>query len=404
MKELGLNKLSIKDLPVSGRRVLMRVDFNVPLDDKGQISDDTRIRASLPSIQYLLNHDAALVLMSHLGRPKDKKVPGLSLKPCAERLSELLKRPVTIAPDCIGPEVNALVSQLKPGELILLENLRFHRAEEHPEEDSSFAKELASLADCYVNDAFGTAHRAHSSTVKVPEYFPEQAAAGFLMEKEIQFLGQMLASPKKPFVAIIGGAKISSKLGVLKALLRKVDTLLIGGAMAYTFLKAQGISIGNSLHEEELLPQAKDILEESRRLNIKLVLPLDHVVATHLAENATTKVVNNSLGIPEGFQGVDIGPKTIQLYAEALKEAKTVFWNGPLGIFEIKKFAAGTNAIAKILSELSAVTVVGGGDSIAALEAAHLTDKISHISTGGGASLEFIEYNTLPGINVLSSK
>lgn len=397
-------KLSLRDLSLSGKKVLMRVDFNVPLDKKGNITDDTRIQASLPSIQYVLDQGAALVLMSHLGRPKDKRLPELSLVPCARRLSELLGRPVKMAPDCVGEEVEKLSSGLKSGEVLLLENLRFHRGEEHPDEDPAFVKQLASLGDVYVNDAFGTAHRAHASTAKIAEFFPDRAAAGFLLEKEIAFLGQALLKAKRPFYAIIGGAKISSKIGVIKSLLKKADGIFIGGGMAYTFFKAQGISIGNSIHEDDFLEEAKEILEiihQGRR--IKFLLPKDTLIADRMAEDARIQVVDSSRGIPEGWQGVDIGPRTIEEFSKELRKAATILWNGPLGVFEIASFSNGTVSIAKTLADLpDATTIVGGGDSIAALQQAGLADRISHVSTGGGASLEYIEFGTLPGIEALS--
>ncbi len=397
-------KLSLKDLDLFGKKVLMRVDFNVPLDKNGNITDDMRIRASLPSINYVLDHGGAAILMSHLGRPKEKRTPEFSLAPCAKRLSELLGKEVIMASDCIGPEVEQLAKILKPGQVLMLENLRFHRGEEHPEDDPSFAKKLAGLGDLYVNDAFGTAHRAHASTAEIAKYFPHQAAAGFLLEKEIQFLGDTLLQPKRPFYAIIGGAKISTKLGVLKTLMKKADALLIGGGMAYTFFKAQGFEIGDSIHEDDLLKQAQEILEESRRSHFNLLLPEDTVAADKLAKDAQVQVVDATTGIPTGFQGVDIGPKTIKRYTHLLQDAATVLWNGPLGVFEIEPFAKGTIAIAEVLAGLSATTIVGGGDSIAAVESAGVAGRITHLSTGGGAALEYIEYGTLPGIEALSDK
>lgn len=391
-------KLSLKDFDLSGKKVLMRVDFNVPLDKNGKITDDTRIKASLPSIRYVLNHGGALILMSHLGRPKGQVSPEFSLAPCAKRLSELLQQEVKLAPDCIGKATEALVQNLKPGQVVLLENLRFHAEEEKPTE--AFTQQIAKLGDVYVNDAFGTAHRAHASTAIIAKYFPRKAAAGFLLEKEIEFLSKALLHPQKPFYAIIGGAKISSKIGVLNALLDKVDALLIGGGMAYTFYKALGIPIGNSIHEDDLIPEARQILEKAKHLNIKIFLPLDHIVADKMDANANIQTVTKE--IPGGMQGVDIGPKTIEQYISILQNGKTVFWNGPMGIFEIAPFAKGTNAIAHALAKLDAVTIVGGGESVAAIEAAGVADSISHISTGGGAALEYIEFGTLPGIEALS--
>ncbi len=396
-------KLSLSALPLKGKKVLMRVDFNVPLDAQGHITDDTRISATLPSLRYVLEQGGAIVLMSHLGRPKDKRVPEMSLKPCAERLSQLLDKPVTMAPDCIGSEVERMVATLKPGDVLLLENLRFHRGEEHPDEDQNFVKQLAKLGDVYVNDAFGTAHRAHASTAAVAGFFQGKSAAGFLLEKEIKFLGETLAHPKRPFCAIIGGSKISTKCGVLEALMQKADVVMIGGGMAYTFLKAQGIAIGNSIHEDDFLDKARELLALSGKGRGRLLLPRDIVIADSIKAGATTRVVNVQAGIPEGYEGVDIGPSTIEYFASELKQAATVLWNGPVGVFEIPTFATGTNAIAHILAQLKAITIVGGGDSIAAVQAAGMADRMTHLSTGGGASLEYIELGTLPGIEALSA-
>jgi phosphoglycerate kinase len=395
-------KLSLKDLDVKGKKILMRVDFNVPLDKRGIITDDTRIRASLPSIEYVLDHGGSVILMSHLGRPKEKKAPEFSLAPCAKQLSELLQRPVQMAPDCVGPEVEKLAQNLKPGQVLLLENLRFHKGEEHPEQAPEFAKQLAKLGDVYVDDAFGTAHRAHASTFEVPKYFPDRAAAGFLMEKEIEFLEKLVLHPQRPFCAIIGGSKISTKIGLLRALLKKVDYLLIGGAMTYTFMKARGLSIGDSLYEPEFLEEAKSILAESKSGHAKLLLPVDHVITDNKDETHFTRIIEDKQGITKGFKGVDIGPRTIEVFFEALKEASTIFWNGPMGVFEVPKFATGTTAIAEILANSPATTIVGGGDSISALKNAGVEDQITHLSTGGGASLEYIELGTLPGIEVLT--
>jgi phosphoglycerate kinase len=397
-----MSKLSIKDLPVKDKKILMRVDFNVPLDKQGKITDDSRIVASLPSIRYVLEHGGSAILMSHLGRPKAQVVPQLSLKPCTERLSQLLGINVMMASDCIGPQVEKMAQSLQPGQVLLLENLRFHAGEEHPEKDESFGKQLAKLGDAYVNDAFGTAHRAHASTTLIAKFFPGKGAAGFLMQKEISFLGEALKDPKRPFCAIIGGAKISTKCGVIEALMKKADAVLIGGGMAYTFFKAQGIPIGNSIHEDDFLDKARELLALSGKGHGRLILPKDIMVADKIKENANFHLVNSSEGIPDGFEGVDIGPSTVQLFAGELKKASTIFWNGPLGVFEVPEFAKGTNAIAHILADLKAVTIVGGGDSIAAIQAAGLAEKITHLSTGGGASLEYIEYGTLPGIEALS--
>lgn len=395
-----MEKLFIEDLDVKGKKVLMRVDFNVPLDGEGNIMDGTRIEASLPSINYILNQGGSLILMSHLGRPRNAPSPALSLAPCAKMLSALIDRPVTMAPNCVGEDVKLLVDKLQPGDILLLENLRFHRAEEHPDEDPDFARILSSYGDCYVNDAFGTAHRKHSSTYTVAQYFPGKAAAGYLMENEIHFLGELFANPKRPFVALIGGAKISTKMGVIQTLLKKVDTLLIGGGMAYTFLKAQGKSIGNSIYEEELMQTAKECFNGGD----KIVLPLDFVVAEEVSETAPSKVVTVEEGIPAGYQGVDIGPKTVELFSQYLKKAATTLWNGPVGVYELESFAQGTLTIAEVIANSSAQSVVGGGDSIAALNETDLIDNITHVSTGGGASLEFLEKGTLPGIEVLSEK
>lgn len=399
-----MTKLLLHDLPVKGKKVLMRVDFNVPLDDKKNITDDTRITATLPSIRFVLDNGGALILMSHLGRPKDKVVPDLSLKPCAKRLSELLGREVLFAPDCVGPEVEKMAAALKPGQVLLLENLRFHHGEENPDEDPGFVKQLAKLGDVYVDDAFGTAHRAHASTEAVARLFPGKAAAGFLLEKEIQFLGAALTHPKHPFVAIIGGAKISTKCGIIEALMKKADVVLIGGGMAYTFLKAKGIPIGKSIHEDDFLDKARQLMEMSGKKCGKLVLPKDIVIAQEPKAGSPSRIVKSANGIPEGYEGVGIGPETIDEYTIELKKASTVLWNGPLGVFEVPEFAKGTNAIAHVLSGLKATTIVGGGDSIAAVQAAGVADKISHMSTGGGASLEYIEFGTLPGIEILTDK
>lgn len=396
-----MTKLFIEDLDFKGKKVLLRADFNVPLDGDGNISDTTRIEATLPSIRYVLDQGGALILMSHLGRPRGEAHPQLSLAPVATALSAILETPVTLAANCIGEKVRDQVDALKPGEVMLLENLRFHRAEEHPEEDPDFAKELASYASCYINDAFGAAHRKHSSTYTITQYFPRQAAAGYLLENEIRFLGETLSHPSHPFYAIIGGAKISSKIGVIKALLKKVDRLLIGGGMAYTFLKARGMSIGDSLFENDLVPLAEQLLKEH---GSQIVLPLDFLAATECSEEAPSKHVSSETGIPQGYQGLDIGPQTIELFKQTLSDARTVLWNGPLGVYEFEHFAGGTLAIARYLATLRATTIVGGGDSLAAIKDAEVSDKITHLSTGGGATLEYIEYGTLPGIEALSEK
>lgn len=396
------NKLSITNLKLKGKRVLMRVDFNVPVDPQGNITDDSRIKASVPSIKYILDQGGSVILMSHLGRPKGIATPQFSLAPCAKKLLELLHQPVIMAPECIGSAVEQLTKNLKPGQVLMLENLRFHPAEEQPEKDPSFAKQLANLGDIYVNDAFGTSHRAHASTTEVPKYFPGKAAAGFLMEKEIRFLGPNLQEPKRPFYTLIGGAKISTKIGVLKSLLTKVDALFIGGGMAYTFFKAQGLPIGDSIHEDEHLNQAREILALSHSSGVKIFLPSDIVIVQELNNDAPARVISTDKGIPNGWQGVDIGPRTIDQYIGALRNASTIFWNGPMGVFELSNFARGTNAIAHALTQLKAITIVGGGESVAAVEAAGVGDKMTHISTGGGAALEYIEFGTLPGIEALS--
>jgi phosphoglycerate kinase len=454
-----MNRLKLQDLALKGKKALVRVDFNVPQDKSGKITDDTRIREALPTIQYVLNEGGSVILMSHLGRPKGKNDPTFSLRPIAKRLEELLGKPVRFANDCNGPEAERNASDLREGEVLLLENLRFHEAEEKPEKDPSFAKKLASLGDLYVNDAFGTAHRKHSSTFTIAQYFPNRSAAGFLIQKEIDFLSRLIVNPERPFYAIIGGAKVSTKMGVLKSLLRRIDGIFIGGGMAYTFFKAQGISIGNSIFEEASLEEAKEFLkacipnvfqklefQHSRRpkfepgeaeieadpvkqrvdadgfkgkdagtadnqflkhipynsKKVKLFLPVDLIIADAFQEDATAKTISTEGGIPEGWQGVDIGPKTLKTWKHALSEAATVFWNGPLGVFEFPRFAKGTEEIAKTVAHLEATTVVGGGDSVSAINALTLSKNFSHVSTGGGASLEFLEFGELPGINVLS--
>ncbi len=399
-----VSKLSLQDLPVNGKKVLMRVDFNVPLDNNANITDDTRIVASLPSIRFIIEHGGAVILMSHLGRPKGQRQKEFSLASCAKRLGELLQKPVKLAPDCIGSETEALAKSLRPGEILLLENLRFHSAEEEPGRDTAFAQKLARLGDVYVNDAFGTAHRAHSSTATVAQYFPNKAAAGLLLQKEIQFLGDHLDKPDRPFYAVVGGKKISTKLGVLQSLLKKADALFLGGAMAFTFLKAKGISVGNSLVEDDLIAKAKEILSEADKLKVKIWLPIDVVVVPRLDELATAeRIITVADGVPAGMMGVDIGPKTQTLYAEELKKASCILWNGPMGVFELPQFARGTEEIARALADLDAITIVGGGDSIAAIQGLGLGNKMSHLSTGGGATLEYIEFGSLPGINALSN-
>ena len=395
-----MNKKTVKDIDVNGKKVLVRCDFNVPIDSEtGKITDNRRIRAALPTIQYLLDHNAKVILCSHLGRPKGEFNLKYSLKPVAEELSKLLNKDVKLAKDVIGESAKELTSNMKEGDIVLLENVRFHKEEE--QNDPEYSKALASMAEIYVNDAFGTAHRAHSSTTGVADYLP--AVSGFLIEKELEFLGGALENPKHPFVAILGGAKVSDKIGVIENLLDKVDTLIIGGGMAYTFYKAQGHHIGTSICEEDKLDLAKSILEKAQEKGVKLLLPVDNHVSSEYSNNGEEKMVD-STEIPDGFMGLDIGPKTIEKFEEAVKDAKTIVWNGPLGVCEFDKFATGTKAVATMLSKIEATTIIGGGDSAAAIEKLGLADKMTHISTGGGASLEFLEGKTLPGIACLQDK
>src|SRR5437660_3078775 len=389
-----MSKISIRDLDLNGKRVFIRADFNVPLTPGGQeITSDKRIRASLPTIRYALDHGAAVILASHMGRPKGKPNAEMSLKPVARRLQALLGRPVAMAPDCVGPQVEAMLPA--PGGVLLLENLRFHPEEE--KNDPDFARQLASLCEIYVNDAFGSAHRAHASTVGMVA-FVKQAAAGLLMEQELKYLTMVTRHPERPCVAILGGAKVSDKIEVIANLMKIVDTLLIGGAMAYTFLKAQGLPIGKSLVEEDKVALAHDLLASA---GDKLLLPLDHVVAAELKEGAASPVVER---IPDGMMGLDIGPKTVQAYSRAISTARTIVWNGPMGVFEKPPFDKGTVAIAKAVADSGAISVVGGGDSEKAVKSAGVADRISHISTGGGASLEFLAGIELPGVAVLKDK
>ena len=391
-------KLGLDDIAVEGKRVLMRVDFNVPLDEAGTITDDKRIVAALPSIENVLERGGSLVLMSHLGRPKGgKPEPKYSLAPCAKRLGERLGRDVKQLPDCVGPEVEAACAELKPGQVVLLENLRFHEGEKKG--DKEFAEKLARLADVYVSDAFGTAHRPHASMVAVCEAMGG-GAAGFLLQKEIEFLSRALEHPERPYAAILGGAKVSDKIAVIRQFMAKTDVILIGGAMAYAFLKAQGKGVGNSKLESDAVPVAGELLAEAKRRNVSLLLPVDHVVVKEFKEDAETRVVPDE--IPDGLMGVDIGPETVKLYKDKLSDAGMVVWNGPMGVFEIEAFATGTRALAEFLAEGSATTIVGGGDTAAAVEKFGLSEKMTHVSTGGGASLEFLEGKTLPGIAVLT--
>jgi len=394
-----MSKLSVVDLDLMGQRVFVRVDFNVPLKE-GEISDDTRIRASLPTIKYALEHGATVVAASHLGRPKGKPNPQFSLKPVAVRLAQLLGRGVTFTHDCIGADVNASIAKVRrTGGIVLLENLRFHPEEE--QNDPQFSASLASLADQYVDDAFGAAHRAHASVEGITHHF-RRAAAGLLMEEELQYLGHVLTAPERPFVTILGGAKVSDKLEVIENLLGKVDQLLIGGAMAYTFLKARGVAIGRSLVEDDKLDAARTIEREAAERGTRLVLPVDHLVTDRVEEGTANEVM--AIGDPAiGDRiGVDIGPDTTAAYAAIIADAKTVVWNGPMGVFEIEAFAAGTNAVARAVAAVNGTTIVGGGDSIAAVKKAGVADRITHISTGGGASLEFLGGRTLPGVAALT--
>ena len=392
------NKMTLNDVNLGGKRVLCRVDFNVPIAD-GQVSDDSRIVAALKTVRHILQQGGRLILASHLGRPKGKVDAKYTLAPVARRLGELLGREVPLAPDCIGPEVQKMVDALKNGDVLLLENVRFHAEEEL--NDPAFSRELAKLADAYVNDAFGTAHRAHASTEGVAHLL-NPAVAGFLMEDEIRYLGQALTEPARPFVAILGGAKAKDKIPVIHNLIKKVDTLLIGGGMAYTFLKAEGLEVGRSLVQEDQIELARDLLAESRAQNVTVLLPEDHLTGSD-PESSEAHAYDNS-AFPQDEMGLDIGPKTVQRYAEVIAKAKTVVWNGPMGVFENATFAKGTFAIAKALADSGAVTIIGGGDSMAAVKRSGLEDRMTHISTGGGASLEFLEGKKLPGIQALNDK
>ena len=416
-----MNKKTVRDVDLAGKRVLMRVDFNVPLDG-GNVSDDTRIRAALPTILHVLNQGASLVLMSHLGRPKGKANSAFSLKPAADRLAQLLGKPVAFAPDCVGQEVADMAAGLKPGEVLVLENLRFHSAEEGKavlpedatdeqkaaakaamkESQQEFAAQLAALGDVYINDAFGTAHRAHASMAVVTKHF-EERLAGFLLEKEIQYLGTAVAHPERPFVAILGGAKISGKIDVLMNLADKVDSIIIGGGMVYTFYRAKGLPIGSSLVEEDRIEMARETLARFEEKGIKCLLPVDHVVADKFSADANIKTVGED-GIEDGWMALDIGPESIKLFADEVSRAKTIVWNGPMGCFEMEPFAAGTMELAKAIAATDAVSIIGGGDSVSAVNKSGLADQMTHISTGGGASLEFLEGKDLPGVSALSDK
>ena len=394
-----MNKKTVRDIDVKGKKVLVRCDFNVPLDENKNITDNRRIVGALPTIKYLLDNDCKVILCSHLGRPKGQVNKDFSLEPVAKELSKLLGKEVKLANDIIGKSAKELTANMKDGEIVLLENVRFDSREEA--NDAEFAKELASLAEIYVNDAFGTAHRAHASTAGVASYLP--AVAGFLMEKELNFLGTTLENPERPFVAILGGKKVSDKIGVIDSLLEKVDTLMIGGGMAYTFFKAQGYEVGNSLCEPDKCELALNLMKKAEEKGVKFLLPVDTRVGKEFKPDTESKTVAWT-EIPEGWEGFDIGEKTIEMFKNELKTAKTVVWNGPLGLFEFDQFAIGTNEIAHALAELDATTIIGGGDSAAAVEKAGLADKMTHISTGGGASLEFLEGKKLPGIECLQDK
>lgn len=394
-----LNKKSMNELDVKGKKVLVRVDFNVPLDENGNITDDRRIRAALPTIQYLREQGARVILMSHLGRPKGKFNEKYSLKPVAERLSERMNAEVKLAKDVIGDEVKLMADSLKNGEVMLLENVRFYAEEE--KNDKEFSRKIASLGDIYINDAFGTAHRAHATTAGIADYLP--SAIGYLIKKELDIMGKALDDPERPFVAVLGGAKVSDKIGVIENLLDKVDTLLIGGGMAYTFFKAMGYEVGMSILEAEKVELAGEIMKKAEKKGVKLLLPVDIVVAPEFKNDVPFKTVEAS-SIPSDQMGLDIGEKTREIYSEIIRKAKTVVWNGPMGVFEMSNFAKGTFTLAKAMSECKGTTIVGGGDSAAAVEQLGFADKITHISTGGGASLEFLEGKVLPGIAVIDEK
>ena len=394
-----MSKKTVKDIDLEGKKVLVRCDFNVPMDEQKNITDNTRIVAALPTIKYLLENNCAIILCSHLGRPKGEFKPEFSLQPVAKELAKLLDKEIIMAKDVIGEDATSKAANLKQGEILLLENVRFHR--EETDNDAEFSKKLAGLAEVYVNDAFGAAHRAHASTAGVAAYLP--AVSGFLIEKELKYLGNAISNPERPFVAILGGAKVSDKIGVIDSLLEKVDTLMIGGGMAYTFFKAQGYGVGDSICELDKLDLATELMAKAKEKGVKFMLPVDTKIGKEFKPDTESKIVPWT-EIPDGWEGFDIGTKTIEMFSEELKNAKTVVWNGPVGLFEFDQFAIGTSSIAKVLSEIDATTIIGGGDSAAAVKKAGLEDKMTHISTGGGASLEFLEGKKLPGIECLQDK
>ncbi|HCC03773.1 MAG TPA: phosphoglycerate kinase [Clostridiales bacterium] len=391
-----MSKKTVRDIDLKDKRVLVRCDFNVPMDENQNITDNTRIVAALPTIKYLLEKNCRITLCSHLGRPKGEFKKEFSLVPVAKELSKLINKQIIMAKDVIGEDAISKANNLKNGEILLLENLRFHR--EETDNDPEFSKKLASFGEIFVNDAFGTAHRAHASTEGVTHYLP--AVSGFLIEKELKFLDEALQNPERPFMAILGGSKVSDKIGVIESLINKVDAILIGGGMAYTFFKALGYNVGNSICEEDKINLAMELMEKSKEKGVKFMLPVDNKIAKEFKADAESKVVP-SAEIPDGWEALDIGPETVKLYAEELKNAKTIVWNGPLGVFELEKFAIGTNEIAKVLGDIDAVKIIGGGDSASAVEKAGVAEKMTHISTGGGASLEFLEGKKLPGIEAL---
>ncbi|QVL55616.1 MAG: phosphoglycerate kinase [Simkaniaceae bacterium] len=393
-------KLSLQDLDIKGKKVLMRVDFNVPLNEAGTITNDARIQASLPSIEYVLAQGGALILMCHFGRPNGKIDPNLSLRPVAQHLSNILERDVMLAPDSVGSEVESIAKNLQSGEVLLLENLRFHKGEEHPDEEPEFAENLAKLGDIYVDDAFGAAHRSHSSIVGITKFFPKASAMGFLMEKEVSYLSQVVLNPKRPFYAIIGGAKVGSKLGVLNSLSQKIDGIFIGGGMSFTFFKAMGLSIGDSICDVEMIDNAKYFLKACEEKAIQVHLPKDLVVT----DDEDIQMTLSKDGIKDGWKGMDIGPQTVEEWTPLLSKGATIFWNGPMGVFEEPSFAHGTERLAQNLSTMSGDVIVGGGDSVAAISDLKLEKSFAHLSTGGGASLEFIEFGHLPGIDALTPK